>query len=72
MKAPRKNMERMDEYVVGGSYEAYQSFISDSPWDFVQLNKRLSKDVSQLLGGSESVLCIDESAFSNTSRSAYK
>ena len=64
MKAPRKNMERMDEYVVGGSYESYQAFISESPWDFARLNKRLCKDVNEILGGSECVLCIDESAFS--------
>lgn len=64
MKAPRKNMERMDEYVVGGSYESYQAFISESPWDYTKLNERLCNDVNEILGGSGSVLCIDESAFS--------
>jgi len=64
MKAPRKNMERMDEYVVGGSYESYQAFISESPWDYIKLNERLCSDVNEILGGSGSVLCIDESAFS--------
>lgn len=64
LKAPRKNMERMDEYVVGGTYEAYQRFISESTWDYTELNNQLCKDVEQILGSPNSVLCIDESAFS--------
>ena len=64
MKAPRKNMERMDEYVEGGNYEAYQNFISESTWNYTALNKRLSRDVNSILGGPDSVICIDESAFS--------
>ncbi len=33
MKAPRKNIERMEEYVEGCDYESAQHFISESPWD---------------------------------------
>jgi SRSO17 transposase len=64
MKAPRKNMERINEYVEGGNYQSYQNFISDSSWDHHGLNNQICHDVNKLLGSSESVLCIDESAFS--------
>lgn len=63
MKAPRKNMERIDEYVDGGDYESYQHFISNSKWDQTALNRQICSDVNSIVGSSESVLCIDESAF---------
>jgi len=31
MKAPRKNMERMEQYVTEFDYQAQQQFLSDSP-----------------------------------------
>lgn len=64
MKAPRKNMERMEEYVEGCDYQAQQQFISDSPWDHVAVDEHLARDVSNLLGGKGSTLVIDESGFS--------
>lgn len=63
MKAPRKNMERIDEYVEGGNYESYQHFISYSPWNHIALNNQICSDVNSILGSTESVLCLDESAF---------
>ena len=63
MKAPRKNMERINEYVDGGDYESYQHFISNSKWDQTALNRQIRSDVNSIIGSSESVLCIDESAF---------
>jgi SRSO17 transposase len=64
MKSPRKNMERINEYVDGGNYQSYQNFISDSSWDHYALNNQICSDANALLGSSESVLCIDESCFS--------
>lgn len=63
MKAPRKNMERMEEYVAEFNYQAQQQFLSDSPWDHRALTARLAKDVDILLGGEDAALVIDESAF---------
>lgn len=63
MKASRKNMERMEEYVQDCEYQSVQQFLSDSPWDHEGLNAHVAEDVNGLLGGSESVLLIDESCF---------
>jgi SRSO17 transposase len=62
MKAPRKNMERMEEYVKDCEYESIQQFITDSPWNDQALQVRLAQDVNKEIGGKEAVLCIDESA----------
>lgn len=62
MKAPRKNMERMEEYVNECDYESIQQFLSDSPWDDKALQIRLAQDVNEEIGGNGAVLCIDESA----------
>ena len=66
MKAPRKNMERMEEYVKDFNYQSQQQFITDSPWNHTALQERITKDVNNLLGSSESVFCIDDS--SNTKK----
>ena len=63
MKASRKNMERMEEYVQDCEYQSLQQFISDSPWDHEALNAHIANDVNELLGGPESVLALDESGF---------
>ena len=63
MKAPRKNIERIEEYVEGCNYDDVQQFISDSVWDYTALNQRISQDVNSLLGGPDSTLCLDESCF---------
>ena len=64
MKAPRKNMERMEEYVPECNYESVQHFISTSPWDEKALNRQVRSEVNSLIGGSDSTLCIDESCHS--------
>jgi SRSO17 transposase len=61
MKAPRKNMERMEEYVEEYNYQAQQQFLSDSPWDHRALMQRVGREVDELLGGSESGFLLDES-----------
>jgi SRSO17 transposase len=61
MKAPRKNMERMEEYVQNCEYESIQQFLTDSPWDDQALQRRIARDVCKEIGGKGAVLCIDES-----------
>jgi len=63
MKAPRKNMERMEEYVAQYDYQAQQQFLSDSPWDYRPLVEQVAKEVDATLGGADSMLLIDESGF---------
>jgi SRSO17 transposase len=63
MKAPRKNIERMEEYVQGCGYESTQHFVSESPWEHRDLFNHVAQDVSEQVGGPQSVLSIDESAF---------
>ena len=63
MKAQRKNMERMEEYVEDYEYQSLQQFVSDSPWDHEALIKRIGKDIDALVGGTDSMLLIDESCF---------
>lgn len=63
MKAPRKNMERMEEYVDGYDYQSQQQFLSDSPWSHRALMDRVALDTGSLLGGARSALIIDEAGF---------
>jgi SRSO17 transposase len=63
MKAPRKNMERMEEYVADYDYQAQQQFLSDSPWEHRPLMERVAQEVNELLGGADSMLLLDESGF---------
>jgi SRSO17 transposase len=63
MKAPRKNMERMEEYVQGADYETVQHFISESPWDEKPVKAQIAADVDGAIGGPHCMLIIDESGF---------
>jgi len=63
MKASRKNIERMEEYVHGSDYESMQHFISESPWKSDELKAQVAADIDGQIGGEESMLAIDESAF---------
>lgn len=64
VKAPRKNMERMEEYVEDFDYQSQQQFLSDSPWSHQKVQDRVALDVSEILGGAESAILIDEYGFS--------
>jgi SRSO17 transposase len=72
MKAPRKNMERMEDYVAEFNYQAQQQFLSDSPWDPRALRARVAKDVDTLLGGEDAALVIDESAFAKQGKKTFE
>jgi SRSO17 transposase len=62
MEEPRKNMERMEEYIPDCDYQATQQFLTDSPWDDQALQFRIAQDVSSEIGGPDAQLCIDETA----------
>jgi SRSO17 transposase len=62
MEEPRKNMERMEEYIPDCDYQATQQFLTDSPWDDQALLFRIAQDVSREIGGPDAQLCIDETA----------
>jgi SRSO17 transposase len=63
MKSPRKNMERMEEYVSDCEYQQLQQFLTDSPWDDRALQDQIGKDVNACLGGEDSFLALDDSGF---------
>ena len=64
MQAPRKNMERMEEHVVGANDQALQYMLTDAQWDDQAVMEQVAQEADQLLGGSEhSCLIIDESSF---------
>lgn len=62
-QAPKKNMERMEEYVEGCSYESTQYFLSESRWDPRKVLDRCATDVNRLLGTKDTALILDESGF---------
>lgn len=68
MEAPRKNIERMDEFVAGCSYEPTQYFISESTWNHELVLDQVAVDASRLFGAAETALIIDESGFSKKAR----
>ena len=67
-KAPAKNMERMEDYVEDFDYQSQQQFLSDSPWDHRKLMDRVGRDVSEVIGGANSSLVLDETAFAKQGR----
>jgi SRSO17 transposase len=63
MKSPRKNMERMEEYVDDCDYQKIQQFLTDSPWSDKKLQNKIGQDTNAELGCSDAVLAIDDSGF---------
>ena len=64
MQAPLKNMERMEEHVVGTNDQALQYMLTDAQWDDQAVMEQVARETDQLLGGSEqSCLILDESGF---------
>ena len=64
MQARRKNMERMEEAVVGADHQQMQHMLTDSPWEHRAVFDPLAQEADDLLGGSEeSAVLIDESGF---------
>ena len=64
VRADRKNMERMEEYVSDFNYQGQQQFISDSPWCHRKLMNQVAKDANRLICGKDAGLLLDESGFS--------
>lgn len=65
VQAPRlqKNMERMEEHVVGAKDQNLQYMLTESHWDHKVVMKQVAGDVNGVLGSDESALIIDESGF---------
>ena len=63
MQATRKNMERMEEHVVGADDQALQYMLTESHWDSKAVMNQVAQEANLLLGGDESCLLLDESGF---------
>jgi SRSO17 transposase len=64
MQASRKNMERMEEVVMGADEQQLQYMLTESNWDHQAVLDQVAQDADTLLGGTpESCLLIDESSF---------
>ena len=63
MQAIRKNMERMEEHVVGADDQALQYMLTEAQWDHKAVMAQVAQEANLLLGGNESCLVLDESGF---------
>jgi SRSO17 transposase len=64
MQAHRKNMERMEEAVVGANEQSLQHMLTESNWDHQAVLDQVALDADRALGGDEdSCMLIDESGF---------
>jgi SRSO17 transposase len=70
-QAKKKNMERMAETVPNTNDQAYQHFLSTSPWEEEAVIDQHCRDTNQLIGGKkDSCLLIDETAFPKKGRNS--
>jgi SRSO17 transposase len=63
MQATRKNMERMEEHVVGADDQALQYMLTEAQWNSPAVMDQVAQEANQLLGGVGSYLLLDESGF---------
>jgi SRSO17 transposase len=63
MQATRKNMERMEEHVIGADDQALQYMLTEAQWDSQAVMDQVAQEANQLLRGDESCLVLDESGF---------
>lgn len=64
IQSEKRNMERMAEVVPNSNDQAYQHFMSRSPWDHRAILEQIASDVDAAIGDSkDTFLIIDESAF---------
>jgi SRSO17 transposase len=63
MQATRKNMERMEEHVVGADDQALQYMLTEAQWGSRAVMDQVAQEANQLLGGDECCLLVDESGF---------
>lgn len=63
IQSEKRNMERMAEVVPNSNDQAYQHFMSKSPWDHRAVLSQVASDVDASIGGcGDCFLVIDESA----------
>lgn len=66
---PRKNMERMGEVIADTKHEDLQNFLTHSPWAADRVWQWVAQSAQAHLGGqADTMLVIDESAFSKKGR----
>jgi SRSO17 transposase len=58
----RKSVGPMAERLVPGDYDQLHHFISNGIWDAAPLEEELARQANRLLGGSDAVLVIDDTA----------
>jgi SRSO17 transposase len=64
IQSEKRNMERMAEVVTDADDQAYQHFVSQSPWSHRAVLDQIAQDVDRAFGESEDYfLVVDESAF---------
>ena len=60
----KKNIETIENDVLGSDYQGMEQFISSSPWNYRALMDDVAKDANQTLGDSQQAgLFIDETSF---------
>jgi SRSO17 transposase len=57
VQATKKNMERMAEAVPDSNDQAFQHFLTNSPWDEQLVVEQVAHDANELLGGVEIAAC---------------
>jgi len=64
LQSQKRNMERMAEVVPESDEQAYQHFLSNSPWDERPVLNQVAREADRLLGGTaNTALLIDEVGF---------
>jgi SRSO17 transposase len=63
IQTQKKNMERMEEKVPESNEQSLQHFVTNSPWDGEAVLDQVTTQGSQMLGGDDSCLLIDETSF---------
>lgn len=64
----RKSMEPLAARVAAGKYDRLHHFISDGVWDAASLEAQLARQANRLVGGSDAVLIIDDTALPKKGR----
>ncbi len=67
----RKNMETIENDVVGSDYQGLEQFISSSPWDHRSLPDDVARDADQAIGDdTEAGFFLDETSFLKKGKSS--
>jgi len=71
VQSTKRNMERMVESVPDSDWQVMQHFLTYSPWDYKEVNKKIAQDTDKELGQSENkCLLFDETYFAKKGKSS--